>query len=242
MLLEFSTTVHFRSKREKKSENKIVTEKRDVYIGGKWIFNQLKGEKVIPESLKSLCIQLTKFFSSTPTRKITPKKNVNLPFQLKSNFYGIPTTGDGSCLYHSISLLLTGTEKSTPALRAIEAVHIIINDEFINYLTAIVGQSLAIEETLDMRHYGEIGDVIILANILKREIHVHSFVGEQEVGSMRIPPLSTQINETLHLFLDIPAEHYTALVQLSAVSPGLNEPGTGVFQYPNNTTEFRMYI
>lgn len=110
-----------------------------------------------------------------------------------------------------------------------------------NFLIARVGQSPTIEETLDMRHYGEITDIIVLANILKREIHVHSFAGDQETGSMRVKPVAAQIHETLHLFLDIHAQHYTALVQLSSVSSDLNESSAGVFQYLSNTPEFRMY-
>lgn len=68
-------------------------------------------------------------------------------------------------------------------------------------------QQLTIEQTLNMRHCGEISDFIILDNILKTEIRVHSFIGQQKADSMGIPPLATQINETVHLSLDIPVHH-----------------------------------
>ena len=49
-------------------------------------------------------------------------------------------------------------------------------------LDTTIAQWLTVEETLDMTYYEEITDIIILANILKREIYVHSFVVEQEAG------------------------------------------------------------
>lgn len=85
-------------------------------------------------------------FQACRQLKLHPKKNANLSFQLLSSFYGIPTTRDGSCLYNSISLLLTRSGKVTPTLWVIEAVHIIMNENlWIHFLTARVEQLLTIE-------------------------------------------------------------------------------------------------
>lgn len=85
-------------------------------------------------------------FQACRQLKLHPKKNTNLSFQLLSNFYGISTTRDGSCLYNSISLLLTRSGKVTPTLWVIEAVHIIMNENlWIHFLTARAEQLLTIE-------------------------------------------------------------------------------------------------
>ena len=84
-------------------------------------------------------------------------------------------------------------------------------------LDTTIAQWLTVEETLDMTYYEEITDIIILANILKREIYVHSFSGEQEAGSMRIPPISASTKERIHLHLDLCTQHYTALVCINKI-------------------------
>lgn len=100
-----------------------------------------------------------------------------------------------------------------------KCVHIVINDESMNFLIWRVAQPPTIQEILDMRHMRKYWHFYFLVNMFKREICVHSRVFKPAYSLKRIWALLTQIMVKLIFFISLLR---TTLLEhiLSSVSSG----------------------
>ncbi|CAH0390253.1 unnamed protein product [Bemisia tabaci] len=118
-----------------------------VFMDSIHLFHKLKKGSSLEDNFDDIA-NLTTFVRRSP---LCEKELRNKSNFLNNNFVKIKTTGDGSCLYNVASLLLSGTECLTHALRGLVSAHIQHNSEYCSKLQQEWGDTTTPASVLDLK-------------------------------------------------------------------------------------------